>query len=319
MVTKNPLSPSETVKLLVKTCLEEGVTDHGQIANVLGQCQHESDNWAVVEEYSSGSQYQGRNDLGNTQAGDGVKYKGRGYVQITGRLNYKKMGQLFGRDLENDPTIAEEPIIAAKIAVVGMRDGRFTGVGLSKYIKNGNNDFYNARRIVNGLDKASLLAGYSEKWLAQVPDLVNGAEPDPNSLPTPSNSSGASSGGSSSSSSASGGISGGTGLTAGSVGVCDSQFPIKYTLKEALTYLGCISREIGNPMGGSSSLAYSANGMKVNGGSSFNIADFNPTVPICEGCLAFPFARDIPITSPFCQRRKRRVTYYHSGTDYGAP
>jgi predicted chitinase len=80
MVTKNPLSPSETVKLLVKTCLEEGVTDHGQIANVLGQCQHESDNWAVVEEYSSGSQYQGRNDLGNTQAGDGVKYKGRGYV-----------------------------------------------------------------------------------------------------------------------------------------------------------------------------------------------------------------------------------------------
>jgi murein DD-endopeptidase MepM/ murein hydrolase activator NlpD len=60
--------------------------------------------------------------------------------------------------------------------------------------------------------------------------------------------------------------------------------------------------------------------MQVNGASNFNIADFNPTVPICDGCLGFPFKKEINITSPFCQRRISKSTgrvYYHSGTDYG--
>jgi murein DD-endopeptidase MepM/ murein hydrolase activator NlpD len=110
------------------------------------------------------------------------------------------------------------------------------------------------------------------------------------------------------------------GITSISLGTCSEIFPIEFSLKEALHYVGCFSRQIANPMSGATNLGYSANGMQVNGASHFNIADFNPTVPICDGCLGFPFKKKIRITSPFCQRRVSKSsgrTYYHSGTDYG--
>lgn len=110
------------------------------------------------------------------------------------------------------------------------------------------------------------------------------------------------------------------GITSISLGTCSEIFPIEFSLKEALHYAGCFSRQIANPMSGASNLGYSANGMKINGASHFNIADFDPGVPICDGCLGFPFKKDIRITSPFCQRRVSKSSgrvYYHSGTDYG--
>lgn len=136
-----------------------------------------------MEEIASGAAYEGRLDLGNTQPGDGRRFKGRGYVQITGRSNYTKWSQRLGIDLINNPGLASDPANAAKILVLGMRDGSFTGVGLSNYINGSKQDFFNARRIVNGTDKASSIAQIAERYL----NALRSASTSPTPTPTPTN------------------------------------------------------------------------------------------------------------------------------------
>ena len=104
--------------------------------------------------------------LGNTPEadGDGVLYKGRGDVQITGRANYAKFGKLLGVDLLNNPDLALDPNISAKIAVIGSRDGLFTGVGFRKKRPVGKYDeasYVRARAIINGTDCAVDIAKYA--------------------------------------------------------------------------------------------------------------------------------------------------------------
>ena len=87
-----------------------------RIAHFLGQLAHESDHFRTLQEYATGDAYEGRRDLGNTKRGDGRRYKGRGPIQITGRYNYRKYGDLLGVDLENNPELAASPEIGVKIA-----------------------------------------------------------------------------------------------------------------------------------------------------------------------------------------------------------
>ena len=100
------------------------------------------------------AKYDGRRDLGNTVPGDGFRYRGRGYVQITGRLNYERYG------IADRPDDALKPDIAAKIIVDGMRRGVFTGKSLANYFGVGKADPVGARRIINGTDKAKLIASH---------------------------------------------------------------------------------------------------------------------------------------------------------------
>ncbi len=118
------------------------------------------------------SRYELRADLGNTEVGDGRRYMGRGYVQITGRTNYRKASNLVGKDLVAVPDLALDPAIAARIIVHGMVNGWFAGKKLSDY-----DNYVNMRRIVNGTDKAELIAGYAEKFEAALKALPVGQEP----------------------------------------------------------------------------------------------------------------------------------------------
>lgn len=90
-------------------------------------------------------------------------FYGRGYVQLTWDYNYRKFANLLGINLYNNPDLALDPRYAAQIIVRGMKGGLFTGVGLDDYISSGRSDFYNARRIVNGLDKAAAFEEYCNR------------------------------------------------------------------------------------------------------------------------------------------------------------
>jgi putative chitinase len=102
--------------------------------------------------------------LGNTKEGDGALFHGRGYVQLTGRRNYTKAKNLTGVDLVSNPDAAKEPALAYQIAIQGMIDGWFTGKKLSQFIKDGVADFENARTIINGHDKAVLIADIARRF-----------------------------------------------------------------------------------------------------------------------------------------------------------
>jgi putative chitinase len=103
--------------------------------------------------------------LGNTMPGDGYLYRGRGYVQLTGRANYTRDGQLLGIDLVGDPDKALQPGVAYQIASRGMHEGWFTGHRLAQHIATGSApDYINARRIINGLDHAPEIAATARKF-----------------------------------------------------------------------------------------------------------------------------------------------------------
>jgi putative chitinase len=103
---------------------------------------------------------------GNVNPGDGVKFHGRGLIQLTWRNNYKKCGDFLGVDLINNPTLALDPANASKIMFYGMQHGIFTGVGLGKYFSATADDPFNARRIINGTDSAGPIATIYQAFLA---------------------------------------------------------------------------------------------------------------------------------------------------------
>jgi hypothetical protein len=104
--------------------------------------------------------------LGNTFEGDGIKYHGRGLPQLTGRANYDKLGKRLGIDLVGNPDLALHDDVAVKIMGVGMTEGLFTGKTLATYFNATTDDPLNARKIVNWLDCAALIASYHNVFKA---------------------------------------------------------------------------------------------------------------------------------------------------------
>jgi len=96
-------------------------------------------------------------ELGNLTPGDGALFAGRGYVQITGRINYRKFG------IESSPDDAMKTDVAARILIVGMERGSFTGRALKDYAPE---DFKGMRKIINGTDKDDEIAAYAVKFLS---------------------------------------------------------------------------------------------------------------------------------------------------------
>jgi putative chitinase len=103
-------------EVLAPTLQAYGIETRLRIAHFLAQTCHESAGFRTTEEFASGDRYEGRADLGNTQPGDGRRYKGRGLLQLTGRANYRTYGRKIGVDLEADPERAGEPVLSLQIA-----------------------------------------------------------------------------------------------------------------------------------------------------------------------------------------------------------
>lgn len=158
----------KNLPLILDRCLDNGVLDHGQIAYVFATAEHESHFGRFMMELADGWDYESREDLGNTEPGDGPRFKGRGFVQITGRRNYQIWSEKLGVNLIDRPEKAALPEIAARILVRGMRDGSFTGVSLSDFIVGNRRDFFNARKIVNRLDKADIIAQFAEYYFKAI-------------------------------------------------------------------------------------------------------------------------------------------------------
>lgn len=106
--------------------------------------------------------------LGNTQPGDGARFHGRGYPQVTGRANYARASKELGVDLIARPERMLEPEIAAKVMRRGMTEGWFTGKSFASYLPSTGAatmpQFISARRIINGQDCAAEIASYAVQF-----------------------------------------------------------------------------------------------------------------------------------------------------------
>jgi len=152
-----------------------------RIAHFLGQVCHESAGFRTTEEFASGEGYEGRVDLGNDQAGDGVRYKGRGLLQLTGRANYRAFGQDLDVDLIGQPGLAAEPLLSLKIACEFWKKKQLNAVcdaddivELTRRINGGR----------NGLDERRTLTAKAKTAIARIEGLMlSGQAPPANGQP----------------------------------------------------------------------------------------------------------------------------------------
>lgn len=162
---------SGVIHAIIAECKKQGIKLNTQIAYVLATVKRETgDTFQPVREgnwtgHTVTDEYRRKNFRY-------YPYYGRGYVQITWDYNYKAYSQKLGIDMVNNPDLALEPEISLFILVDGFKYGVFTGKNIFKYINNTKTDFLNARRCINGLDRAEQIKGFAEVFLTQ----LNGGE-----------------------------------------------------------------------------------------------------------------------------------------------
>lgn len=154
--------------------------DDRWLAYVLATAYHEVDKkMQPINEYGTNAYFMKMYDktgdrpqvaaqLGNTEVGDGATYHGRGFVQLTGRRNYRDWGVRLGIPLESQPALALDLENGTAIIFEGMRLGTFTTHKLADYFNDTTEDWVGARRIVNGQDKANLIAGHAKSFYAAI-------------------------------------------------------------------------------------------------------------------------------------------------------
>jgi len=151
-------SAADGINYIIAAAHRHGISDVRQVAYMLATVRGEcgAGMTPVREAYWTSETWR-KNNLRY------YPYYGRGYVQLTWSNNYARAGAAlgYGNQFVNNPDMVLDPKIAADIIALGMRDAWFTGVSLNTYIHGGTCDYYNARRIVNGLDKAGQFASWA--------------------------------------------------------------------------------------------------------------------------------------------------------------
>jgi putative chitinase len=139
--------------------------DDRWLAYVLATAYHETAfTMQPIEEYGKGHGH----EYGRADPVTGHVYFGRGFVQLTWKHNYETMGHLLNIDLVHDPELALKPDVATRIIFAGMTDGLFTHKKLGDYFSASTEDWLDARRIINGLDRAGQIAQYGHKFYAAI-------------------------------------------------------------------------------------------------------------------------------------------------------
>jgi putative chitinase len=143
--------------------LSEACNDDRQRAYILATAYHETARtMQPIREIGRGK----GKPYGLVDPETGHAYYGRGFVQLTWRPNYAWAAEHMGVDFVRDPDAVMIPAYASKILFDGMFGGWFTGRTVQDYINASKTDYVNARRVVNGTDKASTIAGYAGKFHA---------------------------------------------------------------------------------------------------------------------------------------------------------
>ena len=106
----------ELLPYIIEALIESEIVSIPRIAAFLAQVAHETGSFLYSEEIASGAQYENRKDLGNSQKGDGIRFKGRGLIMCTGRANYLQAGKYLGLDLISNPELAATKEYSPRIA-----------------------------------------------------------------------------------------------------------------------------------------------------------------------------------------------------------
>ena len=163
---------SNLLKLVKTISTDPYVRDRRDCAYMLATTKHEtSHTFKPVREIGSNTYFskyayntQKGRELGNTRPGDDVLYSGRGFVQITGRGQYARLGKRLNIDLEAKPELALDWDVAYKIMSIGMGEGLFTGKRLAQFRTQTTTDYVGMRRVINGSDEAETIAAYARTF-----------------------------------------------------------------------------------------------------------------------------------------------------------
>ena len=137
--------PDGVIAQIPDTATKFNITTNLRLAHFLSQCAHESGNFKYTKELGNDAyfqKYEGRKTLGNTQPGDGIKFKGRGFIQLTGRVNYEKFSKFCGEDCVTNPDLVSTkyPMMSAayffdKNKLWSICDGGFDDETVKKLTK----------------------------------------------------------------------------------------------------------------------------------------------------------------------------------------
>ncbi|NQW50383.1 MAG: peptidoglycan-binding protein [Rhodospirillales bacterium] len=161
---KPMLSTKEsTIQAIKNECKTMGIGLPTQIAYVLATTQ-----WETAQTFQPVKEAYWLSESWRKANFRYYPYYGRGYVQLTWKNNYKTYSDLIGRDMVSDPDIALEPAVSLFVLVHGFKTGAFTGRAITQYISEDRTDFVEARRCINGTDRANEIAQIAKDFLAKL-------------------------------------------------------------------------------------------------------------------------------------------------------